>query len=209
MINENININIFDNWALKDKDKGMEKGHASSVSVMLDIISNRTNIVNNNFNFLDLGCGNGWVVKNFSNNNLCNLAVGVDGSRNMIKKAKNNDSKGKYYQSNIQAWNSENQFDIVFSMETFYYLKNIDKVLKKIKSKFLTDNGFLIFGIDHYAENKPSLSWEKEIGIQTQTLSIKDWINKIKQANFKNIEYLQVGSDKDWKGTLIISAFKN
>ena len=209
MINENVNINIFDNWALKDKDKGMEKGHASSVSVMLDIISNRTNIINNNFNFLDLGCGNGWVVKNFSNNNLCNLAVGVDGSRNMIKKAKNNDSKGKYYQSNIQAWNSENQFDIVFSMETFYYLKNIDKVLKKIKSKFLTDNGFLIFGIDHYAENKPSLSWEKEIGIQTQTLSIKDWINKIKQANFKNIEYLQVGSDKDWKGTLIISAFKN
>ena len=209
MINENVNINIFDNWALKDKDKGMEKGHASSVSVMLDIISNRTNIVNNNFNFLDLGCGNGWVVKNFSNNNLCNLAVGVDGSKNMIKKAKNNDSKGKYYQSNIQAWNSENQFDIVFSMETFYYLKNIDKVLKKIKSKFLTDNGFLIFGIDHYAENKPSLSWEKEIGIQTQTLSIKDWISKIKQANFKNIEYLQVGSDKDWEGTLIISAFKN
>ena len=208
MINENVNIDIFDNWALKDKDKGMEKGHASSVSVMLDIISNRTNIVNNNFNFLDLGCGNGWVVKNFSNNNLCNLAVGVDGSRNMIKKAKNNDSKGKYYQSNIQAWNSENQFDIVFSMETFYYLKNIDSVLDKINSKFLNNNGFLIFGIDHYTENKPSLSWEKEIGIQTQTLSIKDWVNKIKDANFKNVEYKQVGADKDWTGTLIISAFK-
>ena len=209
MINENVNIDIFDNWALKDKDKGMEKGHAPSVNAMFDIIYNRTKILNSNFNFLDLGCGNGWVVRKFSNNNLCNYSVGVDGSKNMIKKAKNKDSKGAYYQSNIESWNTDNQFDIVFSMETFYYLKNIDKVLKKIKSKYLNDNGFLIFGIDHYAENKPSLSWEKEIGIQTQTLSIKDWISKIKQANFKNIEYLQVGSDKDWEGTLIISAFKN
>ena len=209
MINENVNIDIFDTWACKDKDRGMESGHAPSVNAMLDIVSNRTNILYNDFNFLDLGCGNGWVVKKFSNNNLCNLSVGVDGSKNMIKKAKNKDSKGKYYQSNIESWNSDNQFDLVFSMETFYYLKNIDKVLDKINSKHLTDNGFLIFGIDHYTENKPSLSWEKEIGIQTQTLSIKDWISKIKQANFKNIEYLQVGSDKDWEGTLIISAFKN
>lgn len=209
MINENVNIDIFDNWALKDKDKGMEKGHAPSVNAMFDIIYNRTKILNSNFNFLDLGCGNGWVVRKFSNNNLCNLSVGVDGSKNMITKAKNNDSKGKYYQSNIESWNSDNQFDIVFSMETFYYLKNIDKVLDKINSKYLTDNGFLIFGIDHYAENKPSLSWEREIGIQTQTLSIKDWVKKIEKANFKNVKYFQVGSDKNWAGTLIISAFKN
>ena len=51
--------------------------------------------------------------------------IGVDGSKNMIKKAKNKDSKGKYYQSNIESWNSDNQFDLVFSMETFYYLENI------------------------------------------------------------------------------------
>ena len=209
MINENVNIDIFDNWALKDKDKGMEKGHAPSVNAMFDIIYNRTKILNSNFNFLDLGCGNGWVVRKFSNNNLCNYSVGVDGSKNMIKKAKNKDSKGTYYQSNIESWNTDNQFDIVFSMETFYYLKNIDKVLSKISSKYLTHNGFLIFGIDHYSENKPSLSWEREIGIQTQTLSIKDWVKKIEKANFKNVEYFQVGSDKNWAGTLIISAFKN
>ena len=208
MINENVNIDIFDNWALKNKDKGMEKGHAPSVNAMLDIINSRTKILNNNFNFLDLGCGNGWVVRKFSNNNLCDLSVGVDGSENMIQKAKLEDLKGKYFQSNIEFWNSDDNFDIVFSMETFYYLKDIDKVLDKINSKYLTDKGFLIFGIDHYAKNKPSLSWEKEIGIQTQTLSIKDWVNKIKAANFKNIEYVQVGIDKKWAGTLIISAFK-
>ena len=99
MINENVNIAIFDNWALKDKDKGMEKGHASSVSSMLKIINNRTDILKNNFNFLDFGCGNGWVVRQFSNNSLCNLSVGVDGSKNMIQKSILKDSKGKYYET--------------------------------------------------------------------------------------------------------------
>ena len=67
MISEKVNINIFNEWAQKGKDKGMEKGHATSVNEMLEIIKIRSNILQNNFSFLDLGCGNGWVVKKFSN----------------------------------------------------------------------------------------------------------------------------------------------
>ena len=44
MINENVNIDIFDTWAFKDKDKCMESGHTPSVNAMLNIVSNRTNI---------------------------------------------------------------------------------------------------------------------------------------------------------------------
>ena len=208
MINENVNIDIFDAWALKDKDKGMEKGHAPSVNAMLDIIKDRTNILKSNFNFLDLGCGNGWVVRQFSNNRFCNLAIGVDGSKNMIQKARLEDLKGKYFQSSIESWSSENQFDIVFSMETFYYLNDIDKVLKNIYSNIINNKGFIIIGIDHYLENKPSLSWEKEIGIQTQTLSISNWVEKFRQANFKDVKCLQFGKKDDWSGTLIIFAKK-
>ena len=32
MISEKVNINIFNEWAQKGKDKGMEKGHAPSVN---------------------------------------------------------------------------------------------------------------------------------------------------------------------------------
>tara|TARA_Y100000590_G_C15596866_1_gene968390 strand:+ start:333 stop:968 length:636 start_codon:yes stop_codon:yes gene_type:complete len=208
MINEKININIFDKWVLKNKDEGMEKGHASSVNSMVEIIKRRTKILNSKFNFLDLGCGNGWVVRKFSNNKSCNLAVGVDGSKNMIIKAKSYDPKGAYFKSNIESWNTKNKFNIIFSMETFYYLKNIDNVLNKINSDLLLDNGFLIIGIDHYYENKPSLTWEDDIGIQTHTLTIKQWIGKFEKANFKNINFTQVGFKKDWSGTLIISGFK-
>lgn len=209
MIDENVNINIFNDWALQNKDQGMEKGHAKSVSEMLKIVNEYIGSLDHNFKFLDLGCGNGWVVKMFSNNNLCDLSVGVDGSENMIKKAKLKDSKGIYYQSNIEEWNFKKKFDIIFSMETFYYFNNINNVLNNINSKLLTNGGLLIIGIDHYKENKPSLSWENEIGIQTQTLSIKQWVNKLKESNFQNVQFKQVGKKSPWMGTLILYANKN
>ena len=99
MIIDNTNIKIFNNWALKNKDIGMEKGHASSVNKMLSIINEKTTILSKKFNFLDLGCGNGWVVKKFSNCKFCQLAVGVDGADNMIKKAKNHILNGELIQS--------------------------------------------------------------------------------------------------------------
>ena len=49
---ENININTFNNWALQDKDKGMEIGHAPAVKEMLNIISLKTSLLNNKFNLI-------------------------------------------------------------------------------------------------------------------------------------------------------------
>ena len=39
----------------------------------------------------------------------------------------------------------------------------------------MNEDGILIIGIDHYLENTPSLNWDKEYNISTNTLSIKDW----------------------------------
>ena len=205
---DDTNIKIFDNWAKKDKDIGMEKGHYSSVEKMLNIIKNKTDILNGNFSFLDLGCGNGWVVRKFSENKMCDLSVGVDGSFNMIKKAKQKDSIGKYYHSTIEQWDIKLKFDIIFSMETFYYFEDINYILNKIFYKLLKNNSFFIFGIDHYSENTPSLNWESDIGIKTKTRTIDEWINIVKKIGFKDIKFLQFGKKEDWAGTLIIYAKK-
>tara|TARA_Y100000590_G_scaffold444904_1_gene576269 strand:+ start:2502 stop:3125 length:624 start_codon:yes stop_codon:yes gene_type:complete len=200
---KNININTFNNWALQDKDKGMEIGHAAAVKEMLNIISLKTSLLNNKFNFLDLGCGNGWVVRKFSNHKNCNLALGIDGAPAMIKKAKNSDKKGSYVNANIERWKCSESFDIIFSMETFYYFQNLSSVLNTMYN-LLNKRGIFIIGIDHYLENKASLNWDKEFDLSLNTLSIKQWITTLQSVGFKNIAHTIFGAKEKWNGTLIL-----
>ena len=51
---------VFSKWALMGKDEGMEKGHYQSVKAMLDLAIPQ---IQENFTAIDLGCGNGWVVR--------------------------------------------------------------------------------------------------------------------------------------------------
>ena len=185
----------------------MEKGHSSSVNRIFEIISSQSSIMKNSFNFLDLGCGNGWVVRKILQNKNCNYALGIDGAQEMIIKAKKNDDKGYYLNTDIEKYIFDRQYDIIFSMETFYYFKNLDSVLKNVYNS-LKSKGLFIIGIDHYFENKPSLNWDKEFNLLLNTLSIKDWILKFETAGFKNIKYIIHDKKKDWHGTLILYANK-
>jgi len=204
---KNININTFNNWALIGKDEGMERGHAPAVTQMLDIIHSKTLVLDKKFNFLDVGCGNGWVVRKFSNHQNCNFSLGVDGAPAMIDKAKSLDLKGNYINANIEGWMCNDNFDIIFSMETFYYFNNVERVLNNMENS-LNKNGIFIMGIDHYLENEASLNWDKEFNLSLNTLSIKDWINKLRSQGFKNVEYTIFGKKDNWNGTLIIYSIK-
>ena len=85
---ENINIKTFNTWAIKGKDEGMERGHAPAVEKMFELIHHNTPVIDSTFKVLDLGCGNGWVVRKISQHPKCEIAMGVDGAKNMIEKAK-------------------------------------------------------------------------------------------------------------------------
>ena len=62
----------------------MEKGHAAAVKEMLNFAYHERCKLGEKFSFLDLGCGNGWVVRQVAENGLCKRAVGVDGAQQMI-----------------------------------------------------------------------------------------------------------------------------
>ncbi len=53
---------------------------------------------------------------------------------------------GTFELSDIETYNFKQKFDIIFSMETFYYLKNINALLKNIYNNLLNDNGSIILG---------------------------------------------------------------
>ena len=203
----NININTFNKWADLGKDKSMAKNHEDSVNKMFDIIKQKGFLFSKPFNFIDIGCGNGWVVRKILDYKNCNYALGIDGAKNMIKIA-NTYNKGTFLEEDIGNFKFKKKFDIIFSMETFYYLSNIDQILKDIYNNGLDEYGILIIGIDHYKENTPSLNWGNDYDLDIKTLSINEWRKKMSINKFKNINLFQFNKKDDWQGTLIISCTK-
>jgi len=197
---------VFDEWAICGKDKGMEKSHAASVSEILDYALDKLNTENNQFKFLDVGCGNGWVAERLSKKDDCILSIGIDGAENMIINANERQSKATFFLKDINDFVLENKFDLVFSMEVLYYLDDPSTVIKNIYDMLNPDGRFII-GIDHYFENKECHNWQEKVGTRMHLFHEKEWINFFKNASFKDIFSWRANSN-DWAGTLAITGTK-
>ena len=201
-------VDVFGKWAEEGKDIGMEKTHAASVNEMIDFaLEERTNI-GKSFSFLDLGCGNGWVVRNVLKNELCDFAVGIDGAKQMIANAKKRGGNAKYIYKDINFFDSSDKYDLIHSMEVLYYLDDPTEIIKRISDSWLNDDGRLIVGIDHYYENTDSHSWQEKVGTRMLMLKESEWVNIFETAGFNQVESWRSGEDKDWAGTLVITGKK-
>ena len=143
-------IDLFGEWARNGRDEGMEKGHFASVMEMFEIARTR---LPSKFSAIDVGCGNGWAVRQLHNIAGCQVASGVDGSLDMIEKARKIHPVGDYKHGQLPTWIPDQQYDLVVSMEFMYYLEDPFSFICTIYDKWLTANGCLAFGIDHYFEN--------------------------------------------------------
>ncbi len=199
---------VFGEWARIGKDEGMEEGHASSVDEMLNFSLKERNLINKSFNFLDLGCGNGWVIRKVVKENLCGVALGVDGAEDMISNAKSRGKEEHYIHADITTYEPSLKFDLVHSMEVMYYLSDPLKIMKKIENTWLKPNGRLIIGIDQYYENADSHSWESKVNTPMLTLKEVEWVDMLNQAGFTEVENWRANKSNDWAGTLVITGKK-
>ena len=199
----------FDEWAMNGKAESMEKGHGVNVLKFLKKIS-----FNKPFSFLDVGCGNGWVIRYIADISTCKKAVGIDKSKKMIiqanKKIKNN--KESFLYIDIEEWKYTGKFDFIFAMESIYYADSIEAAIKKIY-KLLKPGGQFFCGTDFYTDNKATTKWANMMKIQMHLHSKKEWKVFFKNAGFitqtKQIKDLK-GNEK-WKkefGTLFIIGTK-
>ena len=199
-------IEIFSEWALNGKDRGMEKNHANPVEEMLNFINTERNEIGNEFSFLDLGCGNGWVVRKMLTEVLCKEAVGIDGSINMITNAKVFNDSCKYLVGDLEEIELEQKFDVIHSMEVLYYIDRPAELLEKISKFWLAKNGRLIVGIDRYFENQESHSWDTDVGTKMHLNSEYEWVEMFKAAGFNQVSSWRANANDSWAGTLVISA---
>ena len=131
----------FDEWAINGKAESMEKGHGENVLKFLKNIS-----FDQPFTFLDVGCGNGWVIRHVTEIPTCKKAVGIDKSKKMIiqanKKIKTN--KESFIHTDVESWKYTGKFDFVFAMESIYYSNSMEEAIKKIY-KLLMEVGIFLF----------------------------------------------------------------
>ena len=159
------------------------------------------------FSAIDVGCGNGWVCRKLQSNDNCNKVVGIDGSIEMITKAKQ--KGGQFHLAKLPGWNPSQKFDLIHSMEFLYYLKDPLEMLKVFFNEWLNDKGVLIAGVDHYLENVESHDWPESLNVHMTTLSEEQWRQGMVDAGFIDVETRRVGIKVGFVGTLAIFGRKD
>ena len=197
---------IFTQWVLDGKDEGMEKNHSEAVNVMLDELIESQNVP---FSIIDAGCGNGWVVRKIISHPLCAKAIGVDGSKEMINKARSLDSNGTYFHSDLMDWFPKKKVNFVHSMEVLYYFREPEKLIMHILENWLLEKGTIIMGMDHYLENLNSHSWPKDLNTFMNLMSIKQWIKLFQECGLSQITSFQTNKSQNFPGTLVIKGKKS
>ena len=199
----------FDKWAQNGRDELMEIEHGENVSKFLRTIS-----FDKPFTFLDVGCGNGWVVRKIAEEKNCKKSIGIDKSKKMISQAKKKkkDNKEIFIHTDIESLDYKGKFNFIFSMESLYYADSIEVALEKIY-KLLKPGGQFFCGTDFYTDNKATARWANIMKIQMHLHSKKEWKTFFQNTGFhvktKHIKDLK--NKKKWKrefGTLFITGTK-
>ena len=196
---------LFSEWADVGRDEGMERGHAASVEVMLKRLLDGWN---RPFTVVDIGCGNGWVVRRLAGHQHCARAIGVDGAPSMIAKAQAIDPEGAYVEAMLPDWKPDNAVDLVHTMECLYYLDDPLGFLTTLHDDWMKPGGRLVIGVDHYTENPASHDWGPSLNVHMALLSIEEWTEGLEAAGFTNVVAEQVGAKEGWAGTLVLTAHR-
>ena len=198
----------FDIWAENGRAELMEVEHRKNVSKFFSKIK-----FEKPFTFLDVGCGNGWVVRKIATLEKCKKSIGIDKSKKMISQAKKfSDNREHFFYTDVESFKPRQKFDFIFSMESLYYADSVENALRKIYT-LLNPEGQFVCGTDFYSDNKATRRWKKVMNIQMHLYSKKEWKSLFADAGFdvKTKQVKDPKNKKKWKrefGTLFIIGIK-
>ena len=196
---------IFDQWAKSGRSEAMEKEHGKSVLKFLSSVR-----FDEPFSFLDIGCGNGWVVRWMSRLENCRKAVGIDKSGNMIKNArsKSDSKKEVFVRTDLESWKYTGRFDCIFAMESIYYSESVEGAIAKA-CRMLKEGGRFFCGTDFYSENRATSGWPRAMNVPMHLLSKAEWRRIFSDAGLRTStrQIRDPNSRKKWRrdlGTLFV-----
>ncbi|MGB0329574.1 MAG: methyltransferase domain-containing protein, partial [Candidatus Poseidoniaceae archaeon] len=101
------------------------------------------------------------------------------------------------------------QYDLIHSMEFIYYLHDPKQMLQSIHDEWLSEDGWAVIGIDHYAEHEESLGWPEALDVHMSTFSEGEWIQMWKDVGFTEVRAWRANASSDKPGTLAILGKKS
>ena len=199
---QNKATELFSDWADIGKDEGMAEAHSPAVNQILEqaLSGNKSH-----YNFIDAGCGNGWVVRKVREMPLCLSSCGIDGAKGMIENARRIDPGGDYHLSDLLSWSPTVKAELIFSMEVFYYFKSPEELTRHIVDNWLAPSGRLIIGIDHYTGNPDSHSWPEDLNVHMTLKDADEWVQLFRDAGLSNCTTSKANVSKKFPGTLVVS----
>jgi SAM-dependent methyltransferase len=141
-------------------------GVDGNLSFWVSMIKESQKVIKDNENriILDFGCGNGKFLHLFDLMDNFKKGYGIDLNKTLIEEANKNNTNSKisYCYSNKEFFdNKKNFFDIVYSQEVIYTIKNLEEHAKLIFSS-LKKGGFYFATMGSHIQN-PLWSKRREI----------------------------------------------
>lgn len=165
-----------------------------------------------NLKYLELGPGDGYVLKYFSSKNIETYAVEI--SEEMTKICKNNSPTTKILNDNILNVNyKNNEFDIIFA-GSFIHLFNksdLNIIMNKIYDWLNEDGIFFVYTTKHEIDEEGYFSKErtnyKHENIRFRHNFTKDSLaNLLKEHGFKILEHYEITepeNDRIWQFVIV------
>jgi len=184
---------VFDSWAIQGLDEEMELGNETCKTFLSKHLPSY--LPNDTFRFLEIGCGNGWVLRQLASKYPNATFVGIDISARMTWKASNWWDKPKnveFHCSEFLNYNIDlqHQFDIVFSYASLYYIVPMERIKEKIH-QWLRQGGHFIAGTDFWLENKSCHGWPIMMDLEMDLRSQADWKSIFtKHIELENVEQM-------------------
>lgn len=187
---------VFDAWAQDGRDAGMERGHGPVARRVFQSLG-----LSPGDWYLDIGCGNGYTVRWAAALLSGGQAFGIDASPRMIERARSlsaGDTRAAFAVAVFPLHDLPlSSFDVIFSMETLYYMTDIPAALREIR-RLLKPGGAFVSAIDFYAENRISHDWVSYVGARMSLWNARHWKREFERAGFTDVsqERLLIPADQ-------------
>lgn len=177
---------VFEAWAKDYHAEGMESAHWPRVRKIFDLIESSGG------NYLEVGVGTGYGLAYMATHQFSEgYCLGIDLSVSMVERA--SEKLGGLTNTDVMVGDflkkdfGDMRFDIIFSMEVFYYFHDINAGLRRALS-LLRPGGSLWVAVNFYAENEQSAGWPEQLGTPMQRWSRREYFEGFERAGFTKVE---------------------